>query len=79
MLSETIRTHAHTTRDGRVNLSLDVGLADVDVTVVVEVRQVGAEQVDESGWPRGFLEQVAGTMPELRRWPQGQFEERLPL
>jgi hypothetical protein len=31
------------------------------------------------GWPEGFFERVAGSMPELRRGSQGEFEERLPL
>jgi hypothetical protein len=80
MLNETIKTHAHTTKDGKLNLSLDVGLADADVDVVVQVRRlVDGGVVDENGWPKDFFERVAGSMPELRRWPQGHFEERLPL
>jgi len=35
--------------------------------------------VDENGWPEGFFDRVAGSMPELRRGSQGEFEERLPL
>jgi len=35
--------------------------------------------VDENGWPAGFFDRVAGSMPELRRRSQGEFEERLPL
>lgn len=35
--------------------------------------------VDENGWPAGFFDRVAGSMPELRRGSQGEFEERLPL
>jgi hypothetical protein len=35
--------------------------------------------VDANGWPVGFFEQVAGSMPQIERGSQGEFEERLPL
>jgi hypothetical protein len=80
MLNETIETRAHTTRDGMLNLSVNVGVADVDVAVTVHVRPVAkAAEVDANGWPLGFFERVAGSMPDLERAPQGEFEERLPL
>ena len=37
MPSKTINTRAHTTKDGRLNLTVDVDVADVDVAVVVTV------------------------------------------
>jgi hypothetical protein len=80
MPSQTIETRAHTTKDGRLNLSLDVEVPDVDVAVVVTVTPVAlGSGVDENGWPEGFFDRVAGSMPELRRGSQGEFEERLPL
>lgn len=79
-MNEIIEARGHTTRDGMLNLSVDVGLADTDVAVVVQVRALPrAEDLDENGWPRNFFERVAGSMPELRREPQGEFEERLPF
>jgi len=36
-------------------------------------------EVDENGWPIAFFETVSGSMPELERTYQGQFEERLTL
>lgn len=78
MLNETIKTHAHTTEDGMLNLSVNVGLADADVAVVVQVTPVTPiGELDENGWPKGFFEQVAGSIPDLQRGDQGQFEERL--
>lgn len=78
MLNETISTQAHTTKDGVLNLSVNVGLADVDVAVVVQVRPLGPiGEIDENGWPKDFFERVAGSMPEMQRAPQGEFEERL--
>jgi hypothetical protein len=80
MLNETYETRAHTTRDGVLNLSMNVGMADADVTVVVQVKSLATPgAVDANGWPKGFFERVAGSMPELQRAPQGQFEERLPI
>jgi hypothetical protein len=80
MLSETVETRAHTTQDGVLHLSLIVGIADADVAVTVQVRPLAAnEDVDENGWPNGFFDRVAGSMPELQRAPQGDFEQRLPL
>ena len=80
MASKTIEARAHTTKDGRLNLSVDVDVVDADVAVVVTVTPVAAgSPVDENGWPEGFFDRMAGSTPELRRGPQGDFEERLPL
>jgi hypothetical protein len=80
MLNETIVTRGHTTKDGTLNLSVQVGAADVDVAVVIHVRALTpAEGVDTNGWPIGFFEQVAGSMPDLQRADQGNFEDRLRL
>ena len=80
MLSQTVETRAHTTRDGVLNLSIKVGMTDADVAVSVRVSPLAStSDVDANGWPKGFFEQVAGSMPNLERAPQGDFEERLPL
>ena len=78
MLNETIETRAHTNKDGTLNLSIQVGAADTDVEVTIQVRAVNPEdRVDTNGWPIDFFERVAGSMPDLRRPPQGKFEDRL--
>jgi hypothetical protein len=79
MLSKTVETRARTTKDGRLNLSVDVDVVDADVDVVVTVTPVTTGAVDGNGWPIGFFDRVAGSMPDLRRGSQGEFEERLPL
>lgn len=80
MLDETIKTRGHTTADGILNLTVDVGVADADVAVTVHVKALtSSEEVDANGWPIGFFERVAGSMPSLQRAPQGGFEERLPF
>jgi hypothetical protein len=79
MASKTIEARAHTTKDGTLNLTVNVDVADVDVDVVVTVTPVAPDATDENGWPLGFFETVAGSMLDLRRGSQGEFEERLPL
>ena len=80
MMTETIEARGHTTRDGMLNLSVNVGVADADVSVVVHVKPLAAPgELDANGWPEGFFERVAGSMPELSRAPQGPFEPRLAL
>lgn len=78
MLNETIETRGHTTKDGTLNLTIQVGAADADVEVTVQVRAVSQDdRVDTNGWPIDFFERVAGSMPDLQRPPQGKFEDRL--
>jgi hypothetical protein len=80
MIPETIETLAHTTRDGVLNLSFNVGVPDSDVSVTIHVKPVASSaNVDANGWPVGYFEKVVGSMPELERAPQGDFETRLPL
>jgi hypothetical protein len=79
MPPDLLETRAHTARDGTLHLDLDVGVADVDVTIIVRAMPAATADVDANGWPIGFFEQVAGSMPELERGAQGEFEKRLPL
>jgi hypothetical protein len=80
MPNDSIRTSGHTTQDGMLSLTVDVGLADVDVAIVIQVSPVApAGEIDANGWPKDFFEEVAGSIPDLGRAPQGQFEERLSL
>ena len=76
MLNETIEARGLTTPDGTLHLSVHIGVPDADVAVVVRVKSlVPTSEVDPNGWPKGFFERVAGSMPELCRPPQGQLED----
>ena len=76
MLNETIKTQAHTTEERTLNLSVNIGLADADVAVVVQVTPLApVGELDENGWPKGFSEQVAGSIPDLQRGDQGQLDK----
>ncbi len=78
MQPDFLETRGHTAREGTLHLDLDVGVADVDVTIIVRVAPARSVTVDANGWPVGFFEQVAGSMPELERGSQPELEERLP-
>jgi len=78
MWNKIIETRGRTEKDGTLNLTVKVGAADADVEVTVQVRAVAPpERVDAKGWPVDFFERVAGSMPNLQRGPQGEFEDRL--
>lgn len=74
----TIQTRGHTTPDGVLNLSIPVGFAEVTVSLQVKPVQP-VSGVDENGWPLGYFDRVAGSMPDLERPPQGEYEKRLPF
>lgn len=80
MLNEAIETRGHTGNDGVLKLTVPTGLPDADVEVLVRVRPLSPPAgTDANGWPLGFFDRVVGSMPDLERPPQGQFEKRLPL
>jgi hypothetical protein len=77
MWNETIETRGHTGKDGTLSLTVKVGAVDADVEVTVQVRTIPpSDRVDVNGWPVDFFERVAGSMPDLERAPQGEFENR---
>jgi hypothetical protein len=65
--SKTVDTRARTTKDGMLNVSVVVDVADAEGDVVVTVTPVTTAAVDGNGWPIGFFERVAGSMPDLCR------------
>jgi hypothetical protein len=68
MLNETIETRGHTTEDGTLNLTVNVGVPDAEVAVTVHVKTLtSADEIDANGWPIDFFERVAGSMPDLQR------------
>jgi hypothetical protein len=80
MATETRETRGHTTREGTLNITVNVGIPDADVAVVMHVQPLATPpELDKNGWAVGFFEEVVGSMPDLERGPQGSFEERLAL
>ncbi len=61
MWNETIETRGHTSKDGTLNLTVNVGAADAEVEVTLHVRPDNpSDQIDANGWPVDFFERVAG-------------------
>lgn len=83
MVTDTIRTVARTTAEGELHLHLDPGWADRDVAVTVQwqpdASATPARRASPREWPTGYFEELPGSMPELRRAPQGTPEPRRPL
>jgi hypothetical protein len=83
MANTPILASGHTASDGTLNLKVDTGVPDSDVTVEIRVLPLKlpavSEERDANGWPIGFFEKVAGSMPNLERAPQGDYEIRLPF
>lgn len=78
--TEIITTKGHTAEDGTLNLSVKIGIPDADGAVVVQVKRLPAPgDVDANGWPKGFFDRMPGSMPEMQRAPQGEFEQRRSL
>ena len=68
MFRETIKTHGRTRGEGALNLTVHIGVPDADVVVILHVKALtSTEETDANGWPVGFFELVAGSMPDLRR------------
>lgn len=62
---ETVHLRAHTTAQGRLLLDLSTSLEDTDVDVTVTVQSPGDAAVDALGWPIGFWERFAGSLPDF--------------
>lgn len=77
METKTIETRSHTDRDGRLDLSLQLGVPNTDVHILIRVGSGNTAEVDANGWPIGYFDTVPGSMPELQRPSQGSYEDRL--
>jgi len=66
---DAIKLRSHVGPDGILKLEVPVGVKDTDLDVIVNVEPVGngapAKTPEELGWPKGFFEEVAGSMPDF--------------
>jgi hypothetical protein len=67
---KSITLHFHVGSDGILQLQLPDELKNCDVTVIVSTKQ--------PEW-LAVLQKTAGTIPDLERFPQGDYEVREPL
>ena len=67
MPPDVMETRAHTTQDGMLQLELDVGVADVDVTVIIRLIPPAQAHVDGNGWPIDFLDRKSTRLNSSHR------------
>ncbi len=79
---QSLMLHIHVGKDGILKLEMPIDFRDTEVDVVLVVNASGVEhnvkaKPGKQGWPPGFLDRFAGSMPDLPpRAPQGEFEIR---
>ncbi len=81
---ESIKLRSHVGPDGILKLEVPVGVVNTDLDVVVSVESVGNRQAaktpEELGWPPGFFEDMAGSIPDFPDiGSEGDFEARTHL
>jgi len=80
---QSIKLHSHVGEDGMLQISVPIGMTDVELEVMVIVQPIvkteSAKTPEELGWSPGFFERTAGAIPDLERPPQGEYEARESL
>ena len=79
MAVKTITVESRVGSDGILKLQVPVGIPNSDVVVIVVPVAPAEKSPEELGWPPGFFEQTAGSIPDLERAPQGNYEVRNEL
>jgi hypothetical protein len=78
----SITLHSHVGEDGILQISVPIGMIDVDLEVMVIVQPIvkteSAKTPEELGWPPGFFERTAGAWQgePFTRGEQGEYPER---
>ena len=79
----TLHVRVHVDKDSQVMFRMPREFADQDVDLVVvfePLKSVEAAVPTSQGWPAGFFEEVAGSIPDFPEIePEGDFEVRDPL
>ncbi len=76
---ETVHLRAHTTAQGRLLLDLPTSLQDSEVDVTVTVQSPNDVPRDALGWPVGFWQRFAGSIPDFPDVGDVEPEEVEPL
>jgi len=63
---ESIKIRSRVGADGILNLQVPLGVKDTTVEVVIIFYPVDSNQTtDDHGWPIGFFERTAGSIPDF--------------
>ena len=86
LLKEAIQAPPGRARNYADEISKAIDAATEAINQVASIRPPGGDatwtprppvkEQDSNGWPTDFFERVAGSMPDLQRASQGEFEER---
>ncbi len=79
----SIKLQSHVGSDGILKLEVPVGIADADLEVVLVLEPLAPKAIrtpEELGWPPGFFEKTAGSIPDFPDIePEGDYEIREEL
>lgn len=79
----SVHLKAHVDKDGILKLQTPVqGVSDqdVEVTLTIQPEDKSAQDRPDKGWPPGFFEETAGSIPDFPEIDyEGDFEKREPL
>lgn len=76
-MMETLKLKARTGDDGRLSVTVPTPLPCEEVEVTLTYRPLpDLGETDANGWPIGWFERTAGSIPDLERPPQGEYEVR---
>jgi hypothetical protein len=77
-MMRTLQVRVHVDKDGQATFKMPQECADQDVDLVVVFEPVTS--AEGLGWPPGFFEQIAGSIPDFPEIEsEGDFEVRAPL
>jgi len=82
---QSINLRSHVGEDGILQLSVPIGMTNVDLEVMVIVQPIvkteSAKTSEELSWPPSFFEQTAGALADdpIVRGEQGEYEVREEL
>ncbi len=77
-MMRSLHVRVQVDKDSQVTFRMPREFADQDVDLVVVFEPV--KSAEGLGWPVGFFEEVAGSIPDFPEIePEGDFEERDPL
>jgi len=81
----SLHVRAHVDKEGQVTFRMPPEFTDQDVDLVIVFEALKATEASVStpasrGWPAGFFEEVAGSLPDFPEIDsEGDFEARDPL
>jgi hypothetical protein len=77
-MMRTLQVRVHVDKEGQATFRMPRECADQDVELVVVFEPV--KSAEGLGWPPGFFEETAGSLPDFPEIePEGDFEVRDPL